>query len=341
MFAQVVPLPSHRHTHRLQQSRLPIMLDKSKLTVISNITLTIVCSTALAILVVIQSSLFVSVTAIALLLVLLAAQFSQAKYYLVQIIRTERYHKLGRKLVHNKQIEKRDEVVALKILNHIVNQPLEESEHATIWQSSYENFSGDLAMTCQSECGNTYMLVADLTGHGIAAAMGATPVASIFQATARRGLDVDQIMVELNNRLTRLLPSGFFCCAAIAKCDGKKVTVCNAGLPDIIIATSTGEITDRVESTQLPLGIEELKSDDVKVFTKSYTASHQLYAYTDGLIETQSTNDEIFDPEKLEILISSQAYSGSRIPTIQKGFETFVKGSQQNDDISIVEVNIC
>lgn len=317
------------------------MFNKSLVTVSSSIILTIACGTALAIMAVIQSSLAISLISIASLVILLGAQFNLARYHTTQMARTERYHQLGRKLVHLKRIKKRDETVALKVLNHIVKQPLAGSEHATIWQRPFEDFSGDLAIACQSECGKTYTLVADLTGHGIAAAMGATPVASIFQATARRGLNVEQIIIELNNRLTQLLPAGFFCCAAIAECDGKKVTICNAGLPDLIIVANNGEITDRVESTQFPLGIQELEENEVKIFTKTYTTSHQMYAFTDGLIETQSANEEIFDSEQLETLISSHHFSNSRMPSIQKGFENFVKGSQQSDDISIVEVNIC
>lgn len=317
------------------------MFNKSIVTVSSSIVLTIVCGTALAIITVIKSSLIISAIAVLLLVTLLTAQFNLARYHSTQLARTERYHQLGRKLVHIKRLKKRDETVALKVLNHIVNQPMPGSDHATIWQRPFENFSGDLAIACQSECGKTYTLVADLTGHGIAAAMGATPVASIFQATARRGLSVEQIIIELNNRLAQLLPAGFFCCAAVTECDGKKVTICNAGLPDMIIVANNGEVTDRIESTQLPLGIQELDDNDVKVFTKIFTSSHQMYAFTDGLIETQSANDEVFDSARLEMLISSHHFNDSRIPSIQQGFENFVKGSQQNDDISIVEVNIC
>lgn len=314
---------------------------KKMVTTSGSILLTVACSTAIAVITAINTSWFVGLTVGVLWIVILFNQFNLAKYQSTQTIRKHRYQQLGRKLVHLKRVKKRDETIALKILTHILNQTPRMTENAKIWQRPFDDFSGDLALACQTECGKTYMLVADLTGHGIAAAMGATPVASIFQATAQRGLPVDQIVLEMNNRLSQLLPSGFFCCAAVAMCENRKITICNAGLPDLLVAQENGAVVDRFESTQLPLGIQELTMDEVQVFTKTYNGSHQLYAFTDGLIETQSANDEVFDSDLLEDVISSQNFSESRIPAIKKGFEDFVKGSQQNDDISIVEVNIC
>lgn len=318
------------------------MSRKNIFTVSASIALTIASGTALAILVAVGSSGFYAAGTVLLLGILLYAQLTLARYHSAQIRRTQRYHQLGRKLVHIKRIKKRDETVALKVLNHIVNQSDQDCAHAKIWQRPLADFSGDLAIARESEKGGkTYTIMADLTGHGIAAAMGATPVASIFQATARRGLSVDQIIVELNERLSQLLPSGFFCCAAIVVCDGKQLTVCNAGLPEMIVADNQGRIIDRIESTQLPLGIQKLESADVQIFTKTYHDQHQLYAFTDGLIEARAANDDVFDSTMLETLIAENTGSVSRIPLIKQSYEDFVKGSKQCDDISIVEVNIC
>ena len=317
------------------------MFNKNMVHTSRSIVLTVACSTAIAVIAAVHSGWVGCLITIVLWITVLYGQFTLAKFQSTQSVRKYRYQQLGRKLVHLKRIKKRDETIALKVLNHIVNQSTSKTGHARIWQRPFENFSGDLALACQSECGRTYLLVADLTGHGIAAAMGATPVASIFQATTKRGLSVEQIVLEMNNRLTQLLPSGFFCCAAIGMCENRRITICNAGLPDMLVVKENGAVADRIKSTQLPLGIQELSVNDVQTFTKTYNTSHQLYAFTDGLIETQSANDETFDTTQLEGVIASQPFASSRIPVIRKGFEEFVKGSQQNDDISIVEVNIC
>lgn len=317
------------------------MVINTKISLTANIIITVGCATILAILAAIQSAFTTSILTLVLLLIILLAQYSLAQHLLIQTRRTQRYHQLGRKLAHDNRTKKRDEKVALKVLNHIVDQSDKAPLNTHKWQQPLANFSGDLAITCQNDEGTSYTLLADLTGHGIAAAMGATPVASIFKATARRGLSVEQIMIELNNKLTRLLPSGFFCCTAVAMCEGRRLTVCNAGLPDILVANRDGQIADRIKSSQLPLGIEMLDESKVSVFTKTYPTPHQLYAFTDGLIETRSANDNVFDSKVLESLIARETGTISRIPSIQQHFQDFVKGSVQLDDISIVEVKIC
>ena len=171
--------------------------------------------------------------------------------------------------------------------------------------------------------------------------MGATPVASIFQATARRGLSVEEIVVELNNKLTQMLPSGFFCCVAVVMCDKGQLTVCNAGLPTILVTDKNGGIADRIDSDQLPLGIQALDVENVSLFTRQYETEHQLYAYTDGLIEATNRNGKPFNEQMLEALISVNVTPQGRLQGIQTSFEQFVKGTQQSDDISMVEVIIC
>ena len=124
--------------------------------------------------------------------------------------RMQQYRRLAQKLIRVKRLKNREEVRALRILNHIVNPDDREVPGTDVWQNPLYGFSGDLAIVCEGPDRQVYALLADLTGHGITAAMGAAPVASIFKATARQGLAVDEIIEELNNKLATLLPSGFF-----------------------------------------------------------------------------------------------------------------------------------
>lgn len=316
------------------------MVFPGKYPVAVNIALTLTCATALAILAILHSPGTTGLIAVVFVLLLFLSQLSLARYHSIHQRRSDRYHRLGRKLHKLKRSKTRDESAAIKVLNHIVNQARQDAGPTQIWQLPLENFTGDLALSITTEDGRCYTLLADLTGHGIAAAMGATPVASIFQATARRGLSVEEIVVELNNKLTALLPPGFFCCVAVAMCRNGLLRVCNAGLPTLLIADSAGNIAHRINSDQLPLGIEQLHVDDVPIYTKTYNTPHQLYAYTDGLIEAKNGQGKVFEQQYLESLIANPITEEGRIQHIRMHFEGFVKGTALSDDISIVEVNI-
>ncbi len=317
------------------------MVITSKNPIIINIALTLLCATALAMLTIFNSAGTTGLIAIAIVFTLFLSQLTLARHHARQVQRTDRYHRLGRKLLQLKRTKKRDEKIAIKVLNHIVNQSSQTIAQTSIWQLPLETFSGDLALATSDSEGRTYTLLADLTGHGIAAAMGATPVASIFQATAHGGLPVEEIIVELNSKLTHMLPSGFFCCVAVAMCHKGQLTVCNAGLPALVVANEKGHITDRIESDQIPLGIQAFEAENVSLFTQTYAAGHHLYAYTDGLIEATNKTGNTFDEQTLESLICVRADTNGRLKQIRSGFEQFVKGTPQNDDISMVEVNIC
>jgi len=274
---------------------------------VSIVITSIVCAVVLAFLSNSTSGVLSKALTPVLLLIIVAAQAQLYRIHLVQQRRQLRFHKLGRKLVHIKAERRRDEALALKILNHINSTSDPVPEHAKVWQKPLHGFSGDLALAYESSCGKKYTLLADLTGHGIAAAIGAAPVASIFRATTKKGWTVEKIVTELNNRLQELLPSGFFCCAAIVMEDEGSITICNAGLPEILIINQ----------------------------------QHQLYAFTDGLIETTSANDEVFDIDVLSDLLCTQNQGFGRIKSIMDSFESFSKDSLPDDDISIVEVKIC
>lgn len=307
----------------------------------TNLTISLICATTLAIVAVLHTGGVVTAIAVISVLLLFLCQIKLARYHAQQLSRTDRYHRLGRKLLQLKRNKKRDESTAIRVLNHIVQQSPASAAHCCIWQKPLDVFSGDLALSAQSDNGATYVLLADLTGHGIAAAIGATPVASIFQATARRGLSVEQIVVELNEKLRRLLPPGFFCCAAVIRCRHGKIAVCNAGLPSLRIVSAEGNITLTIDSTQLPLGIETLNEEEVSTACRSLDPGSRIYAFTDGLTEATNSQGEVFNDACFDRLIATHCPTQGRLAHIKQSFNHFVKGSTLHDDISIVEVKIC
>ena len=79
------------------------------------------------------------------------------------------------------------------------------------------SLSGDLTQTGRGPDGQIYVLLADFTGHGLPAALGALPASSVFLAMAHKGLSVEGIAAELNRKLYQLLPIGYFCCAVVVE----------------------------------------------------------------------------------------------------------------------------
>ena len=61
-----------------------------------------------------------------------------------------------------------------------------------------EVFSGDLLLAARSPEGRLHLLVGDFTGHGLAAALGAMPVAEAFRSMVMKGFAPELMLGELN-----------------------------------------------------------------------------------------------------------------------------------------------
>ena len=108
-----------------------------------------------------------------------------------------------------------------------------------------------------------------------------------------------------------------------------------------MVCNESGQVVDRVTSTLIPVGIDNIDRDEVNVFSKRYSQPHQLYGFTDGLIETRGRNDDIFDSRTVESILAEHSATPERLDQVVRHFESFSKGIQPHDDISIVEVKIC
>jgi len=156
-----------------------------KHTIELTIITTIVCAAVLAF-IALKTAPSPSLAALSiLLLTVMLCQSLLYRAYLLIKRREHNFHQVGRKLVQLKAERSKEEALASKILNHINFTNYEAPDHAHVWQKPLRGISGDLALAYESPCGIKYTLLADLTGHGISAAISAAPVASIFKATAR------------------------------------------------------------------------------------------------------------------------------------------------------------
>ena len=54
-------------------------------------------------------------------------------------------------------------------------------------QSPYALFNGDLLLAAHTPSGDTHLLLADFTGHGLPAAIGAMPLAEVFYSMTAKG----------------------------------------------------------------------------------------------------------------------------------------------------------
>ena len=82
-----------------------------------------------------------------------------------------------------------------------------------LWLKSSSSFCGDIALARISPSGDLYFLLADATGHGLAAAITVMPVVSIFNSMVAKGFHIQTIVAEMNKKLMRDTPEDRFVAA--------------------------------------------------------------------------------------------------------------------------------
>jgi CheY-like chemotaxis protein len=209
------------------------------------------------------------------------------------------------------------------------------------WTQAAGHLPGDLILYDTTPSGQIYAMVADFTGHGLAAAVGAIPVADIFFALTRKDFKLEDIIVEINRKLRQIFPVGHFCAAAFVSSDpaSGQLKVWNAGLPAAFLINQQREVVQRFTSKNLALGIIDINAGDVVLVESPDALGGKLVMYTDGLTEVNNKAGEVFGEEKLIELIHKTA-GKPLFDTLKGNVVDFIHGTKPHDDISLLVLPI-
>lgn len=200
--------------------------------------------------------------------------------------------------------------------------------------------SGDLLCSVVGPSGNHVILVGDNTGHGLPAAIGSMIIYDVFYSMVRKGYGIEDIIEEINFKLYRLLPSDRFFAATFIEIhpEYEIASIWNAGMPDVIVTNGNGTVKQSIASMHMPLGIINLKKDDVEPVNICITSVNRIYAYSDGVTELFDKYGEQYGEKRL---LESLRLSNpdERFDHALNSLTDFMAGFPQTDDILFVEIN--
>lgn len=230
--------------------------------------------------------------------------------------------------------------VAEQVFQRIMSRGALDSGLLSYRISPASLFNGDLLVACHTPSGALRVLLADFTGHGLPAAIGALPTSEIFYAMTRKGCGVPDIVYELNRRLLDCLPQSVFCAAALIDFDEveRKLEIWNGGLPDLLLVPASGGPVRHFASRHLALGIRPARHEYGQTEVVPFSKNARIYGYTDGLIESVNAEGEMFGMERLEELLASGRRSDDVMDLIVDAQARHGGGSVQEDDITVFEL---
>lgn len=259
-----------------------------------------------------------------------------------------RISKLYRKLEQQKDMLKNhqqmifsEQQTARQLFEKFLHSPLLDSSGIRYLQSSMGIFNGDLLLAAHKPAGGLRVMVGDMTGHGLSAAVGSVPASEIFYSMTAKGYSISDILVEINQKLRRLLPTGNFCAASIIdfECGRQQVSVWNGGMPDVVLFDSCRQkIKEKIGSGALPLGVVDGDALNTSVVYVDIMPGDYIYLCSDGVTEARNPQGDMYGAQRLMDSIQRQGRKANAFDAIRRDFESFTDNEQISDDITLLEI---
>lgn len=232
-----------------------------------------------------------------------------------------------------------DQEFAKHLLQRIIHKGLDVSDGVQQWVRPAEHFSGDVIVTARGPGGELYVLLADATGHGLAAAISVLPIIEAFYRLAEKGFSVTSIVGELNRKTRQLMPRDRFIAAAIAVIDHpqRSLQIWNGGIPVARFLDDAGNIVRSWASTHPPLGTLPDESLDAAPQVFSWPGAGQLVMHTDGLAEAVDERGTVFGGTRVWELLAGTRRD-KRFAALVNAVQAHIGDGATHDDISLVMV---
>lgn len=233
----------------------------------------------------------------------------------------------------------REEQMALTIYNHFVrkNQLIERGIYSFHLPASA--FSGDLLLSRRSPDQRYFVLLADATGHALAAAITLFPAAALFQDLVANNASGRDIVLAINDRLSRETPADRFIATIVVEVDPhhNKVSVWNGGLPDALVVMHNEDIVP-VASTDMALGILPSSTMQAQFTCFSKAQVDHIIVYTDGINEQENRHGESFGEDALMKHATLSAALACDAMTV--AFNAHRGDRKNDDDASLYVIDI-
>lgn len=246
------------------------------------------------------------------------------------------------KLIRQQRMEQELELASV-VQRSFLPDPFPEHPHFGLagWSASAQNVGGDFYDYIIFDEKHIGVIVGDVSGKGVPAALHMARLVSDFRFQAARLVEPAPTMKALNDLLVKRAHRGSFVTALYAFFDLNRMEVlyCNAGhCPFFVLKDGIVDVAQKVQEP--PLGIEthDLFSEEAIALSKDSF----LVFFTDGVIEARNRNRE-----SLGIAEFTGIVEGTHVKTPEElilalilDIQSFSAGSKQHDDITLVACQV-
>jgi phosphoserine phosphatase RsbU/P len=180
------------------------------------------------------------------------------------------------------------------------------------------------------------IMIGDVSGKGLPAALRMAVARTVFRAESRRKATPGSTLASVNNILIEEMPHGMVTMLySIINTASGRLRFANAGHNYLILIN---EDVNEIEATGLPLGVVELDAYTDHCVMLNYGETAMLY--TDGIIEATDDYNNLFGFPRLQNLLRSVGHMKPRalMSRILTEVRAWTRGQLKHDDITMVLV---
>ena len=265
-------------------------------------------------------------------------EYSENLEYLVDV-RTKELNIANAELLETNNQMKKELKMAQRIQEAIIPKAFPSMENVDFcgMYIPMESLGGDYYDVFKISENKIGMVIADVCGHGVPAALITTMAKVSFNSNSRDDRTTKDIVHNVNNELFNIIGNmeyltAFFC---IIDTDKKTLQYTNAGHPEILIIRKNGEI---IKLNQNGPVIGFLKDLEFECETVEIIEGDRIVLYTDGVIEARNDDNELFDIDRFRSILLNNINQKSvdLIKTISNEITNFIGDQKLNDDVTIL-----
>jgi phosphoserine phosphatase RsbU/P len=198
---------------------------------------------------------------------------------------------------------------------------------------------GDLYDYAEATGGHTALLIADVSGHGVSAAMLTGIVKSSFQASHVDGFEPGAVVRRVSMGLATFSPDRFVTMvAALISAEEHQMRYVNAGHPPLALWGPTRALR-WLDSTG-PLVSPALTGSTWDTPAVSLDAGDQLLLYTDGVWDTLADDDGRAEERLANAIGRAPGGGAALLDAILADVYRELNGRPQPDDITLLTANV-